>query len=284
MPSPFTFSTTKPLTSDALNLFPAFVQGQWAALLSVLGTLVPTGAPTTGWRLYQNGNEYFLTSNVATLNTGTLAITQDDATLASWAVRMTGASPFTLYYAGAGAGTLVEQLRLTNNAGLATSAVTPTDSGGLSLSGRAQTNSANRFRMFQSMARSQQSAGQSIPNTTNTALTLDTNTINTDGMWAAGNNTRLTAPLAGKYLIIGGVSFAVGPGAGGSITFRKNGTTFVGSSSPVTQSGSFVGVAEDIIALSATDYIEIIAFQNSGGAINTAGNYQCFGAMLYIGE
>jgi|SRR5579864_1400695 len=105
MASPFTFSTTKPASSDALNAFPAFVQGQWAALLSVLGTLIPTGSPTTGFRVYQNNNDVTLTSNVATLGSGlNPTITQDDATAPSWGFQFAPSGPASrVYYAAAGA-------------------------------------------------------------------------------------------------------------------------------------------------------------------------------------
>jgi hypothetical protein len=106
MTSPFTFSTTKPASSDALNAFPAFVQGQWAAIQQALGTLLPFGAPTTGWRDTQDDNKHYLSANaVLSGHAGTWS--RDDTSVPSWlwTYDLTTTSA-TLSYASAGTGTI----------------------------------------------------------------------------------------------------------------------------------------------------------------------------------
>lgn len=89
MASPFTFSTTKPASGDALNAFPAFAQAQWLAFATqgaaggVLGTLLPFGAATTGWRCVQDINKVWLVTN-AYLTASGGAWAQDDATKAGY--------------------------------------------------------------------------------------------------------------------------------------------------------------------------------------------------------
>ncbi len=151
--------------------------------------------------------------------------------------------------------------------------------------GPVQTDAANRFRMFQSMARSHQGSGQSVSDRTQTALTLDTNDFNTDSMWTSGMNTRLTSQIAGKYLVVGGVSFSQNTTGDRAVQIRKNGSTFYGIVAVTArQSGPTQIIASDVLSLAANDYVEIVVYQSGGGPLSTDGTTQNFGAMLYVGE
>lgn len=65
MPSPFTWDTTAPAGTDGLNIGDDQIRDDKATLLEVLGTLVPNGTPTTGWRVTQVNNDIYLTSNAS---------------------------------------------------------------------------------------------------------------------------------------------------------------------------------------------------------------------------
>ena len=152
--------------------------------------------------------------------------------------------------------------------------------------GPVQTDAANRFRMFQSIARSHIGGpGQSIANGQNTALGFDTNDINTDGIWSGGSNTRFTAQIAGKYLILGGVEFVSNPNGNRQIVIRKNGGLYYGGTLVPAASGVGTQVTvSDVLLLAANDYIEFMVNQTSGGPLNANASNQSFGAMLYVGE
>lgn len=111
MASPFTWTTNKPADTDQVSVFPAKYRADTATLLAVLGTLIPSGSPTVGFRIYQATNEIMLTTNVATLST--LTITQDDVTVPSWGVLYSAANDDVIWYnAKAGATTLVPVLKI----------------------------------------------------------------------------------------------------------------------------------------------------------------------------
>ena len=113
------------------------------------------------------------------------------------------------------------------------------------------------------------SSGQSISNTTATAITFDTETFDTDG-FHTGSQARITIPSgkSGKYLIV--VQITVSENATGlrSYGLKKNGTTL----KDMTQvsAGGFSGsypqiAASTIVDVVATDYLEIFFYQDSGG-------------------
>lgn len=91
------------------------------------------------------------------------------------------------------------------------------------------------------------------------------------------NTGRITVPIAGLYLITGNVEFAAnGTGIRG-IKVRANGTTDLGAIFFPNNGGSLgTGVAlATVYKLAANDYIELHAFQNSGGnlGLSSAASY-----------
>jgi hypothetical protein len=112
-----------------------------------------------------------------------------------------------------------------------------------------------------------------IPNNAVTALALDTNRYDSNGLHdVAVNNTRLTCKRAGLYVITGHAQFAAS--AAGTLRIlgiRLNGNQAGG----VLAAEQFAPVAVDFLksvsteyVLAVNDYLELYAFQDSGGNLN----------------
>lgn len=118
-----------------------------------------------------------------------------------------------------------------------------------------------------------QTAAQSIPNAAFTALTFDTNTVDSySGHSTVTNTSRYVAQVAGWYWVAGvyattniGSALDFGP------QIRKNGTAVQGLTVAAASAGTNQGlqVAGPVFLLIG-DYVEIYAFQSSGAAHNTA--------------
>ena len=150
--------------------------------------------------------------------------------------------------------------------------------------------SQNRTRYLNSIAQVSRSTSQSINSDTLTAIQWNVEQVDTDGIHDnVTNNTRLTAPLAGKYLICANVGFAANAVGRRGLLFQKNGANLgVGQYIQATTTGEAVVSAAIIVSLAATDYVEVLAQQVSGGALNVLGDdtFQSFSSasLAYIGE
>lgn len=115
---------------------------------------------------------------------------------------------------------------------------------------------------------------QSIANDTATAVTFDAEEFDTDGFHSTSTNTsRITIPSGkdGKYLFLGVCEFASNSTGNRAIDFRKNGSIAQRGLRvmPVTDSGDVTNIsASAILNLVAGDYVEMFAFQKSGGNLN----------------
>jgi hypothetical protein len=123
------------------------------------------------------------------------------------------------------------------------------------------------------------SSNQSISNDTSTVLTFTAEEIDTDGFHDNSTNTgRITIPSGkgGKYLFIGYASFETNGTGSRAVSFVKNGSTTVASPTRIAalgESGSDTRVNGQIIVnLVAGDYIEMTAYQKSGGSLNVQGD------------
>jgi hypothetical protein len=121
------------------------------------------------------------------------------------------------------------------------------------------------------------SGNQSLANNTLTALTFDTEELDTDGFHSTVSNTsRITIPAGkgGKYLIIGQVSFTANTTGLRNFKIIKNGGAdghdIEIPTSSVSNANGFA--QQDILDLVATDYIEIFAQQSSGTSLNALGD------------
>jgi len=120
------------------------------------------------------------------------------------------------------------------------------------------------------------SSGQSINNATDTKIQLDTELVDTNSAYDNSTNYRFTVPSGegGKYLIM----WQVRRGNFSSTTLRA--IVYInGSASNIATAESYNGSAtyasagnSIILNLSAGDYIELYAHQNSGGANSIYGS------------
>jgi hypothetical protein len=138
--------------------------------------------------------------------------------------------------------------------------------------------------MLQSMARVTNSSSQTITNNTVVALAFDQESFDTDGLHdTVTNNSRLTAPIAGKYLVIGGVGDAAAASTSWRFTIRKDGTiTYASAGPPYGANGDTTLSA--LVDLGAGGYVQLTAFQNSGSDSTVAGGVETFLSMVYVGE
>lgn len=115
---------------------------------------------------------------------------------------------------------------------------------------------------------------QSLNDNTLTALNFDTERFDTDGLHSTStNNTRLTASVAGKYLIFATVTWDTNATGLREIAVKLNDTTYILDDvrSAVNGLNSFNSVA-GVYHLAAGDYIELIGWQNSGGSLSSTVN------------
>lgn len=120
------------------------------------------------------------------------------------------------------------------------------------------------------------SAVQSIPNITPTALTFNTEEIDTNAYHSTVSNTsRGTVPSgkAGKYRITVHTSHAANNTNDKILFLRKNGSDIVGARDSTFPNASLVGNLNvtRTLALAEGDYIEAFIYQSSGGALNFGG-------------
>lgn len=120
-------------------------------------------------------------------------------------------------------------------------------------------------------ARATHSAAQSIASGAFTALAFDTERFDNDAIHdTVTNNSRLTCKSAGKYLVGGQVEFAVNGNGQRFLQIFKNGATSLGEQGVPNQSATHaarIGVVT-LADLAVNDYVELKAFQDSGGNLN----------------
>lgn len=122
-------------------------------------------------------------------------------------------------------------------------------------------------------ARVTKSADQSISDNTETLVTwnqedFDTNTLHDN----SSNTSRFTVSKTGKYIVEATLNWAghATDATQRSFVFLVNGTTVVGAASITQQTATSDMVLNgvSIVSLTAGDYIEVKAYQNSGGSVN----------------
>lgn len=116
-------------------------------------------------------------------------------------------------------------------------------------------------------------ASVSIPNNANTAVAFDVEDIDTDSMHdTAVNNTRIMIKTPGLYLIQGDFSFTATASGQRVINISVNGSLEAAENDGSPSVGAHSSLQTGIIKrLSVGDYIELVAFQNSGGSIASSG-------------
>ncbi len=106
-----------------------------------------------------------------------------------------------------------------------------------------------------------------IPNSTSTILSFDTETYDTAGMFDSLANTQIAIPIDGVYLVQGSISWV------GNLTGIRESSIFINAVGNVAISGpsAATGVKQQptfVGRLSAGDLITLKVFQNSGGNLN----------------
>ena len=121
-------------------------------------------------------------------------------------------------------------------------------------------------------ARVFKSASQSIATSTTTAVSFDSETFDTNALHdPATNNSRVLLNKIGLWRVAGQVRYQAHGTGSRQATIRLNGATFF-SDPTVPTSGvtvqTTVPVDEVIQATAITDYVELLAWQDSGGNLN----------------
>lgn len=107
-------------------------------------------------------------------------------------------------------------------------------------------------------------------NVTGKTLTFDSERWDNGSMHSVAVNTsRLTAPITGLYSIGASVQFQVAAGGYRQVWFVVNGATIVGLITATPNAAAALVMNPTIEwQLAAGDYVEVLVFQNSGGALN----------------
>jgi hypothetical protein len=119
------------------------------------------------------------------------------------------------------------------------------------------------------------SAAQSIPNNTTTALTANSENFDTDAMHSTVSLTsRVVAQTAGRYLVNAAVLFASHATGRRALDLRVNGTTThnIDGRMTVTTGNSMAITGMRLLTLAAGDYVEGMVLQTSGGALDVTLN------------
>jgi hypothetical protein len=119
-------------------------------------------------------------------------------------------------------------------------------------------------------------ANQSIPDSTYTALALNQERTDIDGVSNtqhdnSTNNSRLTCRVAGDYNASANLLYASNSTGFRLAYIRKNGTTDVAivmANAVVGASTALIVTTPGPITLAVGDYLQVIVWQNSGGALN----------------
>jgi hypothetical protein len=134
---------------------------------------------------------------------------------------------------------------------------------------------------------------QSITNNTDTALAFNTERFDQAGGASSTqhdtvtNNSRLTCRFAGIYQITGQVEWASSAAGARRIYLRVGGATIICRSPAVAGATDDVGrlTLSTLYSLAVNDFVELIVWQNSGGALNvaSAANYSPDFMMVRVG-
>lgn len=120
------------------------------------------------------------------------------------------------------------------------------------------------------------SAAQTIPNATLTALTFDTETYDTDAMHSTTTNTsRITFTTSGPYIITANIGFTANATGFRTIKLRVNNSFDIGyASQPAFASETNTLNLTAQYNFNQGDFVEVIVYQNSGGNLDTVSTSQ----------
>jgi len=117
---------------------------------------------------------------------------------------------------------------------------------------------------------------QTVANTTLTWIVFNSERFDTDTIHDTSTNTgRLTCKTAGTYLIVGNFSFPLNFNGSRQIRIRLNGATIIAITAMTPTSSAATDAdmeVSTIYALAVNDYVELGAYQTSGGTLTIAAN------------
>jgi hypothetical protein len=130
-------------------------------------------------------------------------------------------------------------------------------------------------------------ANQSIANATLTILAFNSETEDTDSIHSTSTNTSRLTPPAGVYAVWVNLTFAANATGIRWVLLKKNGTDYW-AQTLTPNAGSGVGASVSMTTVrrfNGTDYVEVEAYQDSGGALNvlTAGTYSPQFGLFKVG-
>jgi hypothetical protein len=129
-------------------------------------------------------------------------------------------------------------------------------------------------------------AAISIPNATETLLTFNSERWDTASMHSTASLTsRITMPVAGLYLLTATFEFQSNATGIRYFYFRHNGTLSIGYHSKPSTQGARHFTVSTVYKFAAADWIEMLVFQDSGGALNViqANNFSPEFGATWIG-
>jgi hypothetical protein len=116
------------------------------------------------------------------------------------------------------------------------------------------------------------SANQSIAvSGTPQAVSFDTVVQNPNTIWVVGTPTRFTCNRSGWYFVVGQVEFAASATGDRSLSIQKNGAGILAATavkSSTLANTLMVSGFVFLISDGTADYLELVANQTSGGALN----------------
>jgi hypothetical protein len=135
-------------------------------------------------------------------------------------------------------------------------------------------------------ARVYRTTDQSLTHATTSALSFNAERYDTSALHDnVTNNDRLTAPVAGYYLISGTVAFDNNATGTRQVQIEINSTTTIQVTNANTAGFTFLSVTA-IYQMAAGDYARLLAYQTSGGALNVRAlaNYSLEFSMHLLGS
>jgi len=152
----------------------------------------------------------------------------------------------------------------------------------------------NRMRYLNTLCSVYRTTTQAISDSTVTAIGFDAEEVDTDGMHDnATNNSRITIQLAGKYFVFGQIDYESNVGSttdARHARIHKNGAEFLTSANDfvLNNTGLCVMQVSVLMSLAVNDYLELNAYQVSGGNLNANANIANAPttrfAVFYVGE
>lgn len=138
-----------------------------------------------------------------------------------------------------------------------------------------------RYLMSRPVAQLRRNSAQSVPTGTWTAINFTVEDIDSDpdgigGHSTSSNTSRYTVRYPGLYQITGGVGWDANTTGRRGIRLAKNGTVIDGSAvlAPANSAGETAYPARPtLVTLDEGDYVEMQAYQASGGSLNLHGTF-----------